>query len=70
MDHWNNPEFEYSHAVVFVDPDGSEILVFRRCDCGRFINTGSVEVNGVGMVRLTGWKCSRCGPVQPWYEWV
>lgn len=58
---------ENTQVVVFFDPQGGEIFVFRYCpECGRFLKTGKLftDLEG-GNVHLKDWICKRHGEVQP-----
>ncbi len=64
-------EFFNTPHTLFELPEHGDLWVFRRCPkCGRFIETGIVQYNGMGDIRPKGWLCGRDGEVDPYWEWV
>ena len=65
-DDYQNPEWEYETAFGF----GENLIVFRRCPkCRRFIKAGEAVLEYEdGRVAFVGWRCCRCGPIEP--EWT
>ena len=61
----------WNKATSFFDFSEFGVLaVYRLCpECSRFVKSGKASVNLLGDVRLEGWTCSRCGEVEPSYEW-
>ena len=62
----------WNKATSFYDcgDDLGVLAVYRVCpNCSRFLKKGAVLTNRIGNIRLEGWTCSRCGEVEPSYEW-
>ena len=45
---------------------GDDIHVLRACpNCGRFLKTGSIFLNGLEEIATKNWICKKCGNVKP-----
>ena len=67
FDDWPGPN---EPRVIFNCGRHGDLLVYRRCICGRFIGTGRILTNTDGEVRAEGWRCTRCGYVKPRWDWL
>lgn len=64
-------ETNQSLFLVFEISGQGELYVLRQCpDCGRFITTGRVLINGLDQLKLPGWQCKKHGEVKPFWEWA
>ena len=57
---------EYEGRYLVYDIEGSDHYVIPHCpNCGRFIKTGSIWVNGAGNTKAKGFNCKKCGEIEP-----
>lgn len=51
------------------EEEGETIGVYARCnECGRYLKKGQLLMNGLGEVRLKGWKCKKHGEIKLYFE--
>lgn len=51
--------------VNFYSDEDDILRVYARCQCGRYLKHGNVNLAMTGHITMQGWICNRCGEVEP-----